>query len=106
MYPQRELTRLAAHKTALRHNIALHRAQCAKAAARVAQPFERLDRMVAFWRRLSPLVQFASVPLGFLATRVIFPRRNIPGSLVRWVPLVFGVVRGINSMMKTPRRDS
>jgi hypothetical protein len=106
MYPQRELSQLAAHKTALQHASALHRAQCAKAAARVAQPFERLDRMMAFWRRLSPLVQFASVPLGFLATRTVFPRRNIIGSLVRWVPLAFGAVCGINSMMKTPRRDS
>ena len=105
MYPQRELTLLAAYKAALRRRIVLRRAQCAEAAARIAQPFEWLDRMLAFWRRLSPLVQFAAVPLSFLVTRTVFPRRKILGSLVRWSPLVFGAMRGISTAFKSPRRD-
>jgi hypothetical protein len=105
MYPQPQLNRLAAHKVALRRGIALRRAQCAEAAARIAQPVEWLDRMLALVRRTSPLVQFAAMPLGFLAARTVFPRRKILGSLVRWSPLVFGAVRGLSSAFKTPRRD-
>ncbi len=106
MYPDRELTRLAVHKAALRRDIALRRAQCAEAAARVAQPLAWLDRMLAFWRRLPPLAQFAAVPLGFLVTRTVFPRLKILGSLVRWSPLVFGAVRGISSAVKTRFRTA
>jgi hypothetical protein len=106
MYPQRELTRLAADKASLRWNIARRRAQCAEAATRMARPFEWLDRMLASVRRISPLVKFAAVPLGFLAARTVFPRRKIVGSLARWSPLVFGAVRGIRSAFKAPRQDS
>jgi hypothetical protein len=104
MYPQPQLNRLAAHKVALRRGIALRRTQCAEAAIRLARPVDWLDRMLAFWHRLSPLVQAATVPLGFLAARTVFPRRKILGSLMRWSPLVFGAVRGIRSTVKTPHR--
>jgi hypothetical protein len=106
MYPQRELNRLAAHKAALQRGIAQRRAQCAESAARMARPFEQLDRMLAFWRRLSPLVKFAAAPLGFLVARTVFPQRKILGSLLRWSPLVFGAVRGISSAFNPPRRDA
>jgi hypothetical protein len=101
MYPERELTRLAAHKATLRRDIALRRVQCAEAAARVAQPLEWLDRMLAFWRRLSPLAQVAAVPLGILVQHTVFPRLKVLRSLVRWGPLVFGAVRIISSAIKT-----
>jgi hypothetical protein len=101
MYPNRELTRLAARKAALRWDIALRRVQCAEAAARVARPLAWLDRMLAFWRQLSPLAQFAAVPLGLLIKRTIFPRRNVLRSLVRWGPFVFGAARAITSVVKT-----
>jgi hypothetical protein len=106
MYPDRELTRLAAHKAALRRDIALRRTQCVEAAARVARPLEWLDRMLALWRRLSPLAQFAAVPLGFLVKRTVFPRLKILGLLMRWGPLVFSAVRGISSVVKTRFRSS
>ena len=92
MYPDRELTRLAAYKAALRRGIALRRAQCAVAAARVAQPLEWLDRMLAIWRRLSPFVKFAALPLGFLLKRSLAPRTRVLGTLLRWGPPVLGAV--------------
>jgi hypothetical protein len=106
MYPQRELTRLAARKAALRWDIALRRAQCTEAATRMVRPFEWLDRMLALVRRISPLVKVAAMPLGFLAARTVFPRRKVMGSLARWSPLVLGAVRGICSVFKAPRHDS
>jgi hypothetical protein len=101
MYPQRELTRLTAHKAALRWNITLRRAHCAEAAGRLARPLEWLDRVRSFWRRLSPFAQLATMPLGFLVKRTLFPRRKILGSLVSWGPLVFGAMRRIRSAVKT-----
>jgi hypothetical protein len=106
MYPQSELNRLAAHKATLRRGIGLRRARCAEAAAGVAQPFDRLDRMLAFWRRLSPLVKFASLPLGLLAARTVFPRRKILGTFVRWSPLLFGAMRSVSSAVKTRGRNT
>ncbi len=100
MYPQRELTRLAAYKTALRWDISLHRTQCMEAAARVTQPLAWLDRMLAFWRRLSSFGPLAAVLLGWVVTRTVFPRRRILSSLLRWAPLVFGLVRGIGAAVK------
>ena len=95
MYPAWELRRLAAHKSALRKRIVLRRVTCAQAAARLARPVAWLDRAVAFWRRLHPLVKFAAVPLGLLVQRAVFPRRGLLGSLLRWGPLVFGAVRSL-----------
>ena len=101
MYPDRELIRLAAHKAALRRDIVLRRAQCVEAAARVAQPLELLDRMLALWRRYAALAQIAAVPLGFLITRTVLPRLKILRSVVRWAPLVFVAMRGISAAVKT-----
>jgi hypothetical protein len=95
MYPDRELTRLAAYKTALRWDIARRRTQCAEAAARVAKPLEWLDRMLAFWRRLSPLVKFTALPLGFLLKRSLAPRVRVLGALLRWGPPVLAAVRSL-----------
>jgi hypothetical protein len=97
MYPDRELTLLAAHKAFLRQGIALRRAQCRAAAAQVARPVAWLDRVMAFWRHLSPFTQFAAVPLGWLVTRTVLPRMKILRTLARWGPLVFSAVRGIRS---------
>jgi hypothetical protein len=100
MYPQPELTRLAAYKVALRRDIAFRRAECVEAATSVARPFEWFDRMRAFWRRLSPLAQLAAVPLGFAVKRTLFPRAKFLGSLLRWGPLAFGAARAIGSAVK------
>jgi hypothetical protein len=103
MYPQAELTRLAAHKAALRRGIALRRAACTSAAARLAEPIAWLDRMLATWRRLAPLAQLAAVPLAALATRTLFPRLKFLAPLLRWAPLVVSVASGIGSIFKARR---
>jgi hypothetical protein len=94
MYPERELIRLSVHKAGLRREIAANRAFCAAAAAGVARPLAWLDRVMAFWRRLSPLVAFAAVPVGLLVQRMLFPRLKILGPLLRWGPLLVGALRG------------
>ena len=105
MYPTHDLKRLAAHKAAMRRGIALHRAQSEASLARLAQPLEWLDRMLASWRRLAPLAKFAAVPLAFLATRSVFSRLKFLAPLVRWAPIVFSAARGIGTAFKTHSRS-
>ncbi|MBL9186194.1 MAG: hypothetical protein JNK23_01815 [Opitutaceae bacterium] len=103
MYPAQELKELAARKRTLRRDIALHRAQCATAAARLAQPVAWIDRMLASWRRLAPL---AAVPLALLAARIVFPRQKILPTLVRWAPLAFNAARGLGATFLSRPRSS
>ena len=93
MYPAQELIRLAGRKAALQRVIGRRRIQCSEAAARASQPLVWLDRMVAYWRQLSPLARLAVVPLGFVVQRTLFSRRKLLGSLVRWAPLAFTALR-------------
>jgi len=104
MYPESELIRLAAHKAVLRRRIAVRRAECAAAAACLIRPFEWLDRMLGYWRRLSPFVKFAAVPLGFLLKRSAAPRLRVLSTLLRWGPLVIGAVRGLAASRPRPTR--
>jgi hypothetical protein len=101
MYPQPQLIRLAAYKTALRRDIVLHRDQCVAAAARVEQPLVLLDRMLALIRRLSSFALIAAVPLAFFIKPPIPRSLKILRALVRWGPLVFSTVRGIRSSVTT-----
>jgi hypothetical protein len=108
MYPHEELRRLAAHKAALRRDIAVHRAQCATAVARLAQPVEWFDRVLATWRRLAPVVQIVAVPLTLLAARTVFPRLKFLVPLLRWAPIAVSVAGGLGSVFqsrpRSPRR--
>jgi hypothetical protein len=97
MYPHGELIRLAAHKATLRRRIALSRAQCGEAAGRAIQPLAWLDRVVAFFRQLSPLAILAAVPAGLVVQRAVFPHFKLLGTLVRWGPPVFALVRGLRA---------
>lgn len=93
MYPNQELTRLAAHKLALRSRIAVRRIECADAVAHLAQPVAWLDRLLAIWRQLSPMAAVAAIPLGALAQRLLFPRRRLLGIVLRWGPLAYRALR-------------
>ncbi|HUG13307.1 MAG TPA: hypothetical protein VMM36_19990 [Opitutaceae bacterium] len=100
MYPQQDLIQIAGQKAALRHSIALHRGRCAEAAERAARPVALADRAWASWRKLSPIVQVAAVPLGIAATRVLLPRYKLLRKLVRWSPLVITAMRAIGTGRK------
>ena len=105
MYPDKDLKRLATRKIGVRRRIAIQRAQCEISVARLAQPLEWLDRILATWRRMAPLARFAAVPLTFLLTRSLFSRLKFIGPLVRWAPIVFSAARGIGTAFKTHSRS-
>jgi hypothetical protein len=93
MYPQGELTALAARKAALHRRIAYHRAQCQLASAGLAQPLQWADRGLALWRRLSPYFKVAAVPLALLVKKKLFPRTALLSSLLRFAPAAFSMFR-------------
>jgi hypothetical protein len=97
MYSDRELIRLGVHKRFIRRAIALRRLECTEAAAQVAQPLEWLDRVVSFWRRVSPFAKFASVPIGLIAQRTPLGRSKVLSTLLRWGPVAYNVVCGLTS---------
>lgn len=92
MYPERELSRLAARKAVIRRDIAGRRAMCAQAARRTAEPLRWLDRALVTWRRISPLARLA-MPLGLLAARPVLDRVKFVRPLLRWGPLAYDLVR-------------
>ena len=96
MYPQGELTRIAADKAALGRRIARRRVECSEALAGAVEPLGWLDRAVDLWRRISPVAKIAAVPLALVAKRLLFPRAKLLGSLLRWGPLALGVVRSFS----------
>jgi hypothetical protein len=68
MYPRGQLAELAAKKTLLQARIAVRRWECAAAAAQIAKPIALIDRGLAAWRRISPIVKVLAIPAGvFLA---------------------------------------
>jgi hypothetical protein len=96
VYPSDELNRLARHKQALQRRITRRRQECVAAVAGIARPFGWLDRALAMWRQLSPWMQLAAVPLGFLmkGRTTIRP----VGTLLRWLPVISGLVRSFVTM--------
>ena len=97
MYPDGDLNELAVRKLVVRQRIRIRRHECVVAAERVAEPLEKIDRLVAQWRRISPLTKLAAVPLAMVFKKMLFPRAKILGSLLRWAPLAVKVFRGFKA---------
>jgi hypothetical protein len=72
----------------------------------VARPLAWIDRVLSFWRRISPLAQLAAVPLGLMIQRAVFPRLKILRTLVLWSPLLFGAARLVGRTFSTRARPS
>ncbi len=100
MYPDGELNRLAAHKSALRLRIGARRVECGIAAAGVERPLRWIDRAVALWRQISPMAKLAAIPLTLLLKRTLFPRTGLLGSLLRWAPAIFSAGRAFTTLRR------
>lgn len=103
MYPETELTRLAAHKTILRRRIAARRAVCADGFARIARPLALLDRLQVLWRRVAPLARALALPLGLLLGRSALRRTGFFGRVLRWAPVVLAAWRSFSGLNRRPR---
>ena len=76
MFPNGELSRLAAKKIVLQSRIAVRRLECVVAAAEVARPIAVLDRGIEAWHRFAPFLKLLGVPLGLLLTRIVSRKRK------------------------------
>jgi hypothetical protein len=94
MYPREELTVLARRKAVLLDRICTNRDELVLAVARVAEPIEIVDGLVERWRRISPMVKLAALPVGLLLRRVLVKRARKLSAALRWGPLLFAAVRG------------
>ncbi len=70
MYPSGQLSELAARKTILQARIAVRRWECAVAAVELARPIAAVDRGVAAWHQLLPIVKLLAVPVGVWLARL------------------------------------
>jgi hypothetical protein len=100
MYPAAELTEIAARKDLLRRRVALRRVAIIIAAQRVARPLRVVDHIAAEWRRLSPLIKLAAVPLGAMLGRKLRGKRRMIGKLMRWGPVLASAWRGFSAARK------
>ncbi len=98
MYPQGELTRLAAHKDVLRARIAARRSQGLQAFEEALRPVAWLDRAREWWQRISPLTEMLLRPLAAAAPESRASRWST--TLLRWAPLTMNIVRAIRQFRR------
>jgi len=92
MYPDGELSRLEASRSALHERIGLRRQLCTLHATRLARPIRRVDHLRENWQRVAPAAALAAVPLGLLFRRRL-RRLRLLRTLVRLAPVAFALVR-------------
>jgi hypothetical protein len=102
MYPENELIRLAAYKTALRRDIARRRAQCVRDTRAAVRPLAWMDRARAFCRTLQPVAVLAAAPLVSIVFRRIFPGQKLIGALLRWAPAIAGGLGALKHRRTAP----
>lgn len=94
MYPTAELALIDARKLSLRQKIAVSRLECVALAERASRPIALLDRVITQWRKISPVMKIAAVPLGLLLRRKLLPRKiGLFRSALRWAPAVLSAMR-------------
>ena len=97
MYAERELTRLGDVKSRVRRRIAHRRAEISAQTARVARPLRWVDRAYVYWKKAGPMARLAAAPVGVWLMNKFFARRKTAGSIMRWGPMIWNVVRGFSS---------
>jgi hypothetical protein len=99
MYPSGELNLLGARKALVRVRIAEHRWQCIQAAGELSKPVEFLDRAWATWKKISPLMKMAGVPLTWMLVKrmKIFGRLAKVASFARTLPVILNTAKAVAS---------
>jgi len=98
MYAERELKRLAEVKVTVRRRIARRRIETIEQTAVVTKPLVWVDRAYGYWKKIGPVAKLAIAPIGAWLAGSLFGKRKKVGSLMRWVPTIWSVVRGFKSV--------
>lgn len=113
MLADEQLNQLAARKELLRARIGLRRLQTVVIAGELARPLALVDRGIALWRQISPLLKAVGIPLGLLGLKRWFGRSRAPvdgkekgkgwiGVLLGALPILLEVFRAFSSAPETP----
>lgn len=114
MYAERELADLAQRKSLVQARIAVRRLQCRLDAAQLAVPLGTVDKAVAFWRQLSPLVKTVGIPVALLGLRRFFgggtksgavPKSRL-AALLSALPIILRLIRTWREVSATRPRAS
>ena len=103
MYAERELKRLSEVKSVVRRRIARRRLATSDQMERVSRPIQWVDRAYGYWRKAGPIARFAAAPLTAWLAGKLFGRRKAAGSLLRWGPTIWSLVRGFAQGMASRR---
>ena len=95
MYPQQELNDLARAREHLQARIAQRRAHCVAAVGVLAAPIDLVDRALVLWRKFSPLLKIAAVPLLVFLRRRYDRQDGVMGAVLRWAPTVLESLRRV-----------
>lgn len=94
MYPQAELTILAARKEILLLRIATRRAQCAAEARRLTKPLGWIDQALAKWQALGPATRLIGAPAGLFVLRSLL-RHYGKGKWIVVAQMIRMALRGV-----------
>jgi len=104
MYPERELSLLATRKAVLRGKIAHRRIQTSADLAQLTKPLEIMDKAAELWRKIPSLAKLAVVPVALVVLKkTLFRRTKLLSSLLRWGPLAYKAVKGMDMASKEQR---
>ena len=108
MLADRQLEQLANRKALLQARITVRRMECMLAGVQLARPLAFVDRITEGWKRLSPLVKYVGVPLGFMAARK-FTKASDGGTskgklatLLGVLPVVYEAWKGFREHRRAP----
>ena len=98
MYAERELKRLNDVKSAVRRRIARRRIETIEQTAVVTRPLVWVDLAYGYWKKFSPMARLVAGPVSGWLMGSLFGKHKKTGSLMRWVPTIWNIVRGLKSV--------
>jgi len=107
MYPRRELAALTDRKAIVQARIDVRRWECAEAVEELSRPIAVVDRGIAAWRKISPLVKLIGLPASLLSMRKLLRhtgRRRI-SKLVALMPIILRGAKAV-MQMRAARRET
>lgn len=87
--------------------IDVRRWECAEAVVELSRPLAAIERGMAMWRRISPLVKLLGIPVSLLGLRKIL-RRSRRGHISKLIAMLPVIVRGAKAVMqmRAARRET
>lgn len=103
MYPYGQLSEAALRKAALHARIDRRRREMVVYGREAVKPLVWVDKAWERWRHISPWVKLTAIPVSLFMGRKARVAGGTASRLIRWVPVVTGLVR--TAMALRPQRQ-